>query len=155
MSINRKSPWSFTLCCLPLLCFSFCSCKRDGLLLNEKRGSVDVSSFVANEIVTYGGASFQAARLTPSGVTNYVYSEDKDGFQIVCLGNKVAVLCNVFQSQFGTPALSTTNAKGLASFVYAVTQTGVAINCGLDSGIIDGATQEVTQLVVVKASALK
>ena len=106
-------------------------------------------------MVKYGGSNVPGARVTASGLTNYVYSEDKDGFQVVCRGNQVATLCSVFQPQFGNPALSTTNASGLASFVYSVNQTGLAINCGLDNGIIDGVRQQVTQLVAVKPSALR
>ena len=141
--------------CFPLLCIALCSCKKDGGLPNEKQGKADLSAFIFTEIVKYGGSNVPAARVTASGLTNYVYSEDKDGFQVVCLGNKVSALCNVFQSQFGNPALSTTNAGGLASFVYSVNQTGLAINCGLDSGNIDGVRQQVTQLVVVKPGALR
>jgi hypothetical protein len=39
--------------------------------------------------------------------------------------------------------------------VYSANQSGLAINCGLDSGIIDGVRKEMTQLVAVKPGALK
>jgi len=143
------------LWCLPVLCIGLLSCKKEGLLSNEKHGRGEVSAFILGHMVRYGGSNTPAARVPAVAITNYVYSEDKDGFQVACPGNKVAALCSVFQSQFGNPALNTTNASGLASFVYAVDQTGVAISCGLDIGIFDGARQEVTQLVVVRAGALR
>ena len=141
--------------CLALLCIALSSCKKDGLLPNEQQGKTDLPAFIFTEMAKYGGSIVPPARVTAIGLTKYVYSEDKDGFQIVCLGNQVAALCGVFQPQFGNPALSTTNASGLASFVYSVNQTGLAINCGLDSGIIDGVKQQVTQLVAVKQGALR
>lgn len=140
--------------CLLLICILFCSCKREGLLPNQKEGNTDLSVFIFSQIVKYGGSNTTATG-TMSGLTNYIYSEDKDGFQIVCKGNKVAALQSLFQTHFGNPVLTATNASGLSSFVYAVHQTGLAVTCGLDSGIIDGAKQEVTQLVLVKPGALK
>lgn len=142
------------VCCFLLLCITFCSCKKDGLLPNEKQGKTDLSVFLFTQLAKYGGSDMTASS-TMSGLTNYVYSEDKDGFQIVCKGNRVSALQSLFQTHFGNPVLTATNASGLSSFVYAVHQTGMAVTCGLDSGIIDGAKQEVTQLVLVKPGSLK
>jgi hypothetical protein len=82
-------------------------------------------------------------------------SEDKDGFQVVCSGNKVAAILSLLQPHFGEPALTRTNGGGLASFAYTVHQTGVAVTCGLDSGMVDGTRQEVTHLAIVQAAAIK
>lgn len=132
-----------------------CSCNKQGLLLHERQGREDFSAFLSIQIVKYGGSNISFARGAAIGISNYVYSVDKDGFQVVCIGNKVAALRNMLQPHFGEPALTTTNAGGLSSFVYAVRQTGVAINCGLDRGMVDGARQEITHLVIVKADALR
>ena len=132
-----------------------CSCKRDGLLPNERQGKGDVSIFIFPEMAKYGGTNVPEAGVKASGLTNYVYSEDKDGFQIVCPGDQVAAFCTMFQPHFGNPALTTTNGNRPASFVYSVNQTGLAINCGLDNGVVDGVRTQVTQLVAVKQAALK
>jgi hypothetical protein len=100
--------------CFLLLCIALCSCEKSRLLPNEKKGKTDLASFPFSEIVKYGGTNVSATLVAPSRLANYVYSEDKDGFQVVCSGNQVAVLCAMFQPHFGTPALSTSNASGLA-----------------------------------------
>jgi hypothetical protein len=141
--------------CFLLLCIALCSCGKPQLLPNEKRGKGDLASFTFSEIVKYGGTNVSAPLVTPSALADYVYSEDKDGFQVVCPGNQVAALCAMFQPHFGTPSLSTSNVSGLASFVYSVNQAGLAISCGLDSGTIDGVRKQMTQLVAVKPGALK
>lgn len=142
-------------CLLAGLCLLLCSCKKDGLLLNEKQGKVDISTFIISEILKYGGSNSPSARSSTVGITSYVYSEDKDGFQVVCTGNKVAGLLDVLKPHFGEPALTRTNANGLSSFVYAVPQTGVAVTCGLDSATVDGKRQEVTHMAVVRAGVIK
>jgi|SRR6266850_3554587 len=136
-------------------CLALCSCERKGLLPNEKPGKLELSTFILNQIAKYGGSNIPTARRTTSGITNYVYAEDKDGFQVLCLGNKVAALRSVFQPHFGNPVMSATNANGLSSFVYTINQTGVAVNCGLDSTTVKGTRQEVTQLVILRPEALK
>lgn len=151
---HRLGRAAVIVCSLVLLCVASSSCKKDGLLPNEREGKDDLSVFIFSQIAKYGGSNVVSSGTT-SGLTNYVYSEDKDGFQIVCKGNKVAALQSLFQAHFGNPVLSATNASGLSSFVYAVHQTGLAINCGLDSGMVDGTKQEVTQLVAVKPGALR
>src|SRR5262249_27055029 len=108
-----------------------------------------VSKFIASEMLKYGGSNLPPG-LVATGITNYNYSEDKDGFQVVCQGNRVAALCGIFGSQFGNPVLSKTNAMGLAAFVYTAQQTGLAVTCG----VVTNANQEITHLVVVKAGAL-
>lgn len=152
--LSRKLARASIACSFLLLCITVSSCKKDGLLPNEQEGKADLSVFVFSQIAKYGGSNTVASGTT-SGLTNYVYSEDKDGFQIVCKGNRVAALQSLFQAHFGNPVLTATNASGLSSFVYAVHQTGMAVTCGLDSGIVDGTKQEVTQLVVVRPGALK
>lgn len=150
---QRLSGAAVIVCSLVLLCVGSPACKKEGLLPNQREGKVDLSLFIFSQIIKYGGSNVVIG-ITTSGLTNYVYSEDKDGFQIVCKGNKVAALQSLFQTHFGDPVLTATNASGLSSFVYAVHQTGLAINCGLDGGTVDGTTQEVTHLVAVKKGAL-
>jgi hypothetical protein len=123
-------------------------------LPNEKEGKTDLSVFIFSQIAKYGGSNTTATGAM-SGLTNYFYSEDKDGFQIVCKGNRVSALQSLFQIHFGNPVLTATNESGLSSFVYAIHQTGIAITCGLDSGMVDGTKQELTQLVLVSPGALK
>jgi hypothetical protein len=127
--------------------FWVCSCKRQNVPLKVQTRNIDVSNFILSEMLKYGGSNRPAG---PTGITNYSYSEDKDGFQVVCQGNRVAELCNIFGSQFGSPVLTKTNATGLAGFVYSAQQVGLAVNCG----VFTNANQEITQLAVVKASAL-
>jgi hypothetical protein len=121
------------------------------VLPNEKQGKTDFSTFLFTEMAKYGGSNIPPASILESGITNYVYSEDNDGFQVLCHGNKIAVLCGVFRSHFGDPALIRTNSDGLELFAYTANQTGLAINCALH-----GATNGyLTQLAVVKPGALK
>ncbi|MCZ7637664.1 MAG: hypothetical protein M5U12_17485 [Verrucomicrobia bacterium] len=124
-------------------------------MLNEKQGEGDLSAFVFTQMARYGGSNVPATRVIMIGLTNYVYSEDEDGFQIVCPGNQVAALCNALRAHFGSPALSTTNTSGVVSFVYSVSQTGLAINCGVDTAMVGGVRQQVTQFVAVQPRALR
>jgi hypothetical protein len=124
-------------------------------LPNEKQGKGDLSAFILTQMVKYGRSNVLSSGTTTSGLTSYVYSQDKDGFQVACRGNRVAALCNVLEPHFGNPVLSTTNASGLASFVYSINQCGLAINCSLDTGVVAGVTQQVTEFVGVKPGALK
>jgi hypothetical protein len=133
-----------------LLFIAVCSCQRhDERLKNGRKGTKDISSFVSSQITKYGGSNTVAKRRS-SGITDYVYSEDRDGFQVMCEGNKVAAFHDMLQPHFGMPALTTTNAEGLASFSYAIRQTGVAVNCGFDTM----GTRQLTHLVVVRAGAV-
>jgi hypothetical protein len=134
---------------LLLFGFGVCSCKRQNVPLKEQNGNVDVSNFIMSEMLKYGGSNRPAGPASVTGITNYSYSEDRDGFQVVCQGNRVAELCNIFGSQFGSPVLTKTNATGLAGFVYSAQQIGLAVNCG----VFTNANQEITHLVLVKASA--
>jgi hypothetical protein len=135
---------------LLLIGFGVCSCKRPSVPLKEQKGNVDVSNFILSEMLKYGGSNRPAGPASVTGITNYSYSEDRDGFQVVCKGNRVAELCNIFGSQFGSPVLTKTNETGLAGFVYSDQQAGLAVNCG----VFTNANQEITHLIVVKAGAL-
>jgi hypothetical protein len=128
-----------------------CSCQREEQpLKNGKKGTRDISSFVLSQVIKYGGSNAVATERPITGITNYVYSEDKDGIQVMCEGNKVASFHDILQPHFGKPALTTTNAEGLASFSYAIRQTGVAVGCGLDSM----GTKQLTHLVIVRSGAV-
>lgn len=140
--------------CGILFCIALCSCSKKGMLPNEKQGKADIATFLFRQIAKYGGSNAPTSGVA-TGITKYVYSEDKDGFQVVCEGNRVAVLQSLFQPHFGNPAITKTNATGLSSFVYALHQTGLAITCGLDEGMIDGRNQELTHFVAVRSGALK
>lgn len=117
--------------------------------LKQQTENVDVSKFIVSDMLKYGGSNLPAG-LIVTGITNYSYSEDKDGFQVICPGNRVAVLYGIFGSQFGNPVLTKTNETGLAAFVYSAQRTGLAVNCAVDTNL----NQEITHLVVVKAGAL-
>jgi hypothetical protein len=138
-----------------VFCIAFCSCTRQTLLPKEERGKQELSTFLLSQVAKYGGSNAPSPSGVVTGITNYVYSEDKDGFQVVCNGNNVGTLRNILESQFGEPALVKTNARGVASFVYAIHQIGVAITCGLDTNTVSGARQELTHMTVVKAGVLK
>jgi hypothetical protein len=125
------------------------------MLPHEKRGAGEVSRFIFAEIAKYGGSNNPAAPVPVSGITNYLYSEDQDGFQVICDGNNIAALRSIFQARYGNPTLSTTNTNGVASFVYSVRQTGMAVNCGLEGGMVNDTRKELTHLVAVKAGVLK
>jgi hypothetical protein len=124
------------------------------MLPNQQQGVKDVSSFVLDEIAKYGGPNIPKTNNAGNDITDYIYSEDEDGFQVISFGNKVAVFQGILQPHFGTPVMAKTNANGLSSFVYGSPQ-GVAINCSLGSGTVKGSQREWTQLVVVKPGALK
>src|SRR6266498_1333723 len=49
----------------------------------NQRTNLTRAAFVFTEIVKYGGSNVPAVRVIASGLTNYVYSEDKDGFQVI------------------------------------------------------------------------
>jgi hypothetical protein len=140
----------FVICGLALACLGTCSCKKQSLRLKEQKEGIELSVFITSEMSKYGGSNQLADALTATGITNYAYSEDKDGFQVVCQGNRVAALFNVFGAQFGSPVLAKTNSSGLAAFVYSVQQTGLGVNCG----VFTNADKEITHLVVVKPNAL-
>jgi hypothetical protein len=156
MKVLHQKPWgALYLGCCAALCVAVCSCKKESLLPNEKRGTGDLSTVVFSQIARYGGVSVPLNLITNVAITNFSYTTDRDGFQVVCQGNEIERLCSMFRSCYGQPAISTTNTIGLASFVYAIRQAGVAVNCGLDKRTANGATQEVTHLVVVRAGAFK
>jgi len=136
------------------LCVALCSCKKEELLLNQKQGAKEITAFVFEEIGKYGGPSISSTNKIGNGVTDYVYSEDKQGFQVICFGNKMADFQKIFQPDFGIPAMAKTNAVGLSSFVYGSPKMPVVINCSLDWGMVNGTQREFTHLVVAKAGAL-
>src|SRR5580658_6658761 len=106
------------VCCVLVLTMVLCSCKKDRFLQNEKEGKIELSAFLLGEIVKYGGSN--ALGGPTNTITNYVYSEDKEGFQVVCQGNKVTDLRSIFQAYYGNPVLARTNANGLKAFEYTV-----------------------------------
>ena len=114
--LDRLAQWvgwtlKFSGCSVWLV--MLCSCKKPGLLVNERQGKIDFSTFIASQIVKYGGSNTSLATGIAPGITSYVYSDDENGFQVVCVGNKVAALRNLFQPAFGDPALTATNVIGL------------------------------------------
>lgn len=141
--------------CLSMFAITFCSCKRETFLLNERQAKFELSTFIFEQLPSYGGPNIPASRAPKSGITNFVYSQDKDGFQVMCQGNVVTAVHRIFQPVFGNPALARTNATGLSSFVYAGYQAGVAVNCGLSTRTTNGVNQEFTHLVVANSEALK
>ena len=143
--------------CSCILSVVLLSCAKSGDLPNEKRGSEDLAVFIFSEIGKYGGTNVPAAQVSPSGIRDYRYSEDKDGFQVLCNGNTIDALLAIFQQRFGSPSLVRTNTTGPTLFVYSVKQTGLAVNCAVHGEPIDESTNvsdRVTQLAVVRQSAL-
>jgi hypothetical protein len=118
-------------------------------------GTKDISVFVREETTKYGGPSMVATNGAENNIADYVYSEDPDGFQILCDGNKVAFFEAIFHSHLGNPVMAKTNADGLSSFVFGNPQVGVVINCSLDSEVVFGKNRDITHLVIVRAGSKK
>jgi hypothetical protein len=118
-------------------------------------GTKDISVFVLEETAKYGGPSMVATNGAGNSIAHYVYSEDPDGFQVMCEGNKVTAFEGIFQPYLGNPMMAKTNADGLSAFVYGNHGIGVSINCGLDSETVFGKKRDITHLVVVRSGAIK
>jgi hypothetical protein len=133
--------------------FSLCSCQsKEDRLPFEKKGKTELTAFLTNKIPQYGG-NHVVSNTNGHRLDDYVYSEDKDGFQVILPGNRVLEVLQLFTQTLGQPRLSNTNNNGLASFRYSVAQAGVAITCVLGQNPRDRA--EFTHIVVVKAEALR
>ena len=143
---------------LRIICGAFaavlCSCSREGALPGERDGKVDIQEFIFAEITKYGGVHGSNKNTTTLNALRYSYSEDADGFQLICQGDKVEAFASLLKPVFGAPKMETTNEFGLSSFVYGVQQAGVGINCGLEVRPGQGMTNQMTHLVVVKSGVL-
>lgn len=142
---------------LLVACLAAFGCDRQDLLPGATRGKGDSDAFVLREMGKYGGTNSRPAgpvsgTPTSSALAPYLYLEDESGFQVVWEGNRVSAVCALLQQRFGAPAMARTNAAGLAGFVYSAPQTGLAVNCALDSTRIKGSTREVTRLVAVRVA---
>ena len=114
--------------------------------MKRHEGVADVSAFIRAEILKYGQSNGPPFSPVTTGITNYAYSEDKDGFQVLCHGNRVQALYGLLVPQFGAPLLTKTNSSGLTFFVFSGIQVGLAANCGLETE----SNKEMTHLAVVK-----
>lgn len=104
------------------------------------------------DIAKYGGTNLLITKNLENGISDYVYSEDKDGFQVVCFGDRVGDIQKMFQPHFGNPYKAETNLDVISSFIYGNDQ--LVMSCGLESGMIDGHYKNLTHLTVIKLSAI-
>jgi hypothetical protein len=125
-------------------------CRKAQSLLNarEKTGKGDLSAFVFRSIAKYGGTNVPGGPSAVDTIVGWVYSEDADGVQVACPGNKVEAICSIFRDRLGPPSMVKTNMSGLSAFVYGLPQAGLIINCGLERTSVAGTNQEVTHLVI-------
>lgn len=152
LSVNNK--WSAPLLLIGVV-ISLCSCHRDQLLVNQQKGRTELAPFLLGEMAKYGVSLAATSPPSTSGLTNFVYCRDKDGLQIVCEGNRAAALLAILKPALGEPKLMTTNSSGPSSFVYSLGQSGVAVNCSVDSGYPNASNRVLTHLVIVRVAGLR
>jgi hypothetical protein len=95
----------------------------------ERKGEVDLSLFVFKQIGEYRGTNIPPASITPSGITNYLYVKDEEGFQVLCPNKTASSIYAMFQPSFGEPALLRTNAQGKINFFVYGWPGDITINC--------------------------
>lgn len=142
-----------------LLSFLICSCqKNDGL--PGSSGRIDVVAFVAAEVARYGGLDRRASVPGTNTPIKYTYERDADGCQVFCKGDRTRELASCLNGIFGQPFLSATNAGGFPYFQYRINQTGsslvgVALSVAADGWQSGDSNKIITQVVIVRAGALK
>ena len=134
--------------------FLVCSCQKENGSPKVKSGTSDIRTFVVTEIAKYGGMDKTTSLPLERTQISYRYSQDKDGFQVFCDGDRVADFAAMLQTLYGSPKLARTNNAGNFVFNYSIDQIGVALDCGMDLESDGGVEKKLTHLLVVKASAL-
>ncbi|MBI5772225.1 MAG: hypothetical protein HZA89_00605 [Verrucomicrobia bacterium] len=132
-----------------------CACQKEEQPPRETEGKSDVHAFIITEIAKSGGVDKRSSLPSRRKQIPYRYSQDKDGFQVFCDGDKTADLAAMLQASYGPPKVARTNSAGDFFFIYSISQIGVAINCGVDIGSEGKAGTKLTHLVGVRANALR